>query len=68
MNELVAKTAFRRKTWLRRLGATVAALLLGGCAATAYLGQSIGGEFDLLRRAQPIPALVADTQTPADLH
>jgi len=56
------------KGWCRRIGAAVVVLFLGGCAATAYLGQSISGEFDLLRRAQPIPALVADQQTPPDLR
>jgi predicted aminopeptidase len=68
MPEFAFNTAFRNKTWRRRIGAAVSVLLLGGCAATAYLGQSIGGEFDLLHRAQSIPNLVAAQQTPPELR
>jgi predicted aminopeptidase len=45
-----------------------ATLLLCGCAVTAYIQQSISGQLDLLRRAQPIDTLVADAQTPPDLR
>jgi predicted aminopeptidase len=68
MPEFLSNSACCKKAWVRRIGAAVTALFLGGCAATAYLGQSISGEFDLLRRAQPIPGLVADQQTPPDLR
>jgi len=43
-------------------------LLLGGCATVDYLSQSIGGEYDLLHRAQPIEALLAKPNTPPDLR
>jgi predicted aminopeptidase len=54
----------------RRVGlfAMLASLLLCGCAVTAYLQQSISGQLDLLRRAQPIDTMVADAQTPPDLR
>jgi predicted aminopeptidase len=58
-----ARKSPRLKVW-----AAIAALLLGGCATTAYLEQSISGEFNLLRHAQPIQTLLGDTQTPADLR
>ena len=68
MPDTAFKIAFCNNAWHRRIGASIAVLFLGGCAATAYLGQSISGEFDLLHRARPIPSLVADQHTPPDLR
>jgi predicted aminopeptidase len=48
--------------------AGAALLLLGGCAATAYLSQSIGGELDLLRRSVPIDSVISDPKTAPDLR
>jgi predicted aminopeptidase len=55
---------------LRRLKAwcAMAGLLLGGCATVDYLSQSIGGEYDLLHRAQRIESLLADPKTPPELR
>lgn len=38
------------------------ALLLGGCSTAEYYWQGIRGQLDLLRRAQPIPEVLATTQ------
>jgi predicted aminopeptidase len=48
--------------------ALLVALLLAGCAASAYLSQSLRGETDLLLRAKPITTLLTDPETPPDLH
>jgi predicted aminopeptidase len=59
-----------RSRSLRRLKAwcAMAGLLLGGCATVDYLSQSIGGEYDLLHRAQPIESLLANPKTPSALR
>jgi predicted aminopeptidase len=36
---------------------------IAGCAGSAYLAQSIGGQFDLVRRARPVEAVLADPRT-----
>ena len=51
------------------LAAALAAMTsLAGCAGSAYLAQSIGGQFDLVRRAQPVEALLADPHTRPELR
>ena len=45
-----------------------AVCLTTGCANLGYLAQSVGGHVDLLSRAQPVNALVADAATPAELR
>jgi predicted aminopeptidase len=47
--------------WLA--GALAAITSLAGCAGSAYLAQSIGGQFDLVRRARPVDAVLADPHT-----
>ena len=49
-------------------GLALATLAVGGCAATAYLGQSIDGQLELLRSAQPIDKLIANPETPPALR
>ena len=45
--------------------ALVAALAGGGCLMTRYLAQAAHGQLDLLARARPIEAVIADPETPA---
>jgi predicted aminopeptidase len=46
------------------LTAALAAMTsIAGCAGSSYLAQSIGGQFDLVRRARPVEAVLADPQT-----
>jgi predicted aminopeptidase len=45
--------------------AAAAVALAGGCLMPRYLGQAIHGQLDLLRRARPIDAVIADPETPA---
>jgi len=45
-----------------------AACLSTGCSNLGYLAQSVGGHVDLLARAKPVDAVVADTTTPAELR
>jgi predicted aminopeptidase len=62
---------FRRLAWWLACWLTAGgacALLLGGCAATSYLGQSISGEFELLQSAQPIDALLASNELKPELR
>jgi predicted aminopeptidase len=49
----------RRLIWLFIAG------LLGGCETLAYYGQSINGQLDLMQRARPIDALLAEPDLPA---
>jgi predicted aminopeptidase len=39
--------------------------LLSGCATVSYYWQGVRGQFDLLERARPIPAVLATTEDPA---
>jgi predicted aminopeptidase len=44
------------------------ALLLTGCETLGYYAQAIGGHLDLMARAKPVPALLADPATPQSLR
>ncbi len=49
--------------------AVAAACLAAGCSGGAgYLAQSVGGHLDLMQRARPVPAWLADDATPAALR
>ncbi|MFZ5555463.1 MAG: aminopeptidase [Pseudomonadota bacterium] len=49
-----------------RLAPALAGLLvLAGCTNIDYYAQSVSGHLDVMTRAQPIPAVVADPATPA---
>ncbi|MBU3738924.1 MAG: apolipoprotein N-acyltransferase, partial [Rhodoferax sp.] len=50
------------------LAALALALLLAGCADTAYLLQSAGGHLRLLQAARPVSDWLADPQTPPALR
>lgn len=53
----------------RRLGCTLAAaLLVSGCSTVSYYAQSIGGHAALMQAARPIPDVMADPATSADLR
>ena len=45
-----------------------AACLSSGCSNLGYLAQSVGGHVDLLARAQPVDAVMADAAAPAELR
>jgi predicted aminopeptidase len=65
INTISASRRPRRgiKAWCATL-----VVLLGGCTTVDYLSQSIGGEYELLHRAQPIQALLADAGTSPELQ
>ncbi|GAA0506921.1 aminopeptidase [Deinococcus depolymerans] len=50
------------------LGAVAAVLALSGCADVRYLTQAAGGQLDLLRRARPVEAALADPATRPELR
>lgn len=50
------------------LGAAAAVLALSGCADVRYLSQAAGGQLDLLRRARPVEAALADPVTPPEVR
>lgn len=52
----------QRYCWLLALS-----LLLSGCESLHFYQQAIRGHLDVLARSQPIPELLADTETPAAL-
>ncbi|MBL0719124.1 aminopeptidase [Piscinibacter sp. Jin2] len=57
------------KRLLSRLLLLLASLLaLAGCETAGYYAQSIGGHLALLRAARPVPELLADPATPAELR
>ena len=41
--------------------------LLGGCANLGYYAQAVGGQMDLLRRAQPVSVVIDDPNTSQNL-
>jgi len=47
-----------------KVGLLAAAALLGGCLMPRYIGQAAVGELDLLGRARPIDAVIADPDVP----
>lgn len=51
-----------------RIVAGLTVLLLAGCSNVGYYAQSVKGHWDVLRRAQPIPLLLADPATPEPLR
>lgn len=44
------------------------ALLASGCGSMGYYAQSVGGHLELMRRARPVPAWLADDRTPEALR
>ncbi|MDB5043981.1 MAG: hypothetical protein JWQ08_31 [Deinococcus sp.] len=57
---------FVRSRWLVLAAFAGLSVLLAGCADVRYLAQAAGGQLDLLRRARPVAAVLADSQTPAE--
>ena len=53
--------------WLAAL-AGAAVVAAAGCSTLSYYGQAIGGHFEVMRHAEPIPGRIADPATPADLR
>ena len=52
---------------LTRILIVILVALLGGCANLAFYAQAVNGHVDLMRRAQPIHAIIADPNADADL-
>ncbi len=48
----------------RITAALAAAVLLSGCETLAYYAQAVGGQLELLARAQPVATVIADPATP----
>lgn len=46
----------------------IAAPFLAGCETLAYYAQAVGGQMEMLARAQPVAAVIADPATPPDLR
>jgi predicted aminopeptidase len=53
-----------RTRWL----AVVALLALSGCETLSYYAQAVGGQFELMRKAQPVSEWIADPATPDALR
>ena len=49
-------------------GAIVAVGVAAGCSTLSYYGQAINGHLDVMRRAEPIAARIADPATPPELR
>jgi predicted aminopeptidase len=43
-------------------------LALSGCQTLSYYAQAVGGQFELMRKAQPVSEWIADPATPAALR
>lgn len=59
----------RRRAWIG--GAALAAGTAGvltGCGTVGYVAQAVGGHMELVRKARPIPEVIADNATPAALR
>ncbi|MEK6244389.1 MAG: aminopeptidase [Pseudomonadota bacterium] len=56
------------RTPLRITAALAAAVLLAGCETLAYYAQAVGGQLDLMARAQPVASMIADPATPQVLR
>src|SRR6185436_15390308 len=48
---------------LLRIAAALAAAVLCGCETLGYYAQAIGGQLDLMARAKPVAAVIADPAT-----
>jgi len=53
---------------LRITAALVAAVLLSGCETISYYAQAVGGQLELMARAQPVAAVIADPATPQQVR
>ncbi|UBV42993.1 aminopeptidase [Deinococcus taeanensis] len=53
-----------RRGWVAGALMALGAALLSGCADVRYLTQAAAGQLDLLRRARPVAAVLADPATP----
>jgi predicted aminopeptidase len=51
----------------RILTSLLVPFLLGGCETLGYYAQAIGGQLDLMARAKPVAAVIADPATPPAL-
>jgi predicted aminopeptidase len=49
-------------------GAVAAVAVAAGCSTLSYYGQAISGHFEVMRRAEPIPARIADPATSPELR
>ena len=47
-----------------RIAWVLPALLFAGCSNVGYYAQSVSGHLEVMRRAQPIPQVLADPATP----
>ena len=56
--------ARRRRAWLT----PVLALVLSGCSTTSYYWQAVRGHLDLMAARRPIPEVIADPATQAELR
>ena len=66
VNELFIK---HRKRWAKwRWPVLLVSVILGGCATLDYYGQSIGGQWEVLDKRQPIEMLLALPDTPAPMR
>jgi len=50
------------------VGAVAAVVVAAGCSTLSYYGQAINGHLDVMRRAEPIAARIADPATPPELR
>ena len=57
-----------RRAWAGALMVAVVAGATTGCSSVGYYAQSVGGHLDMMRRAKPVPAWVADAGTPEALR
>jgi predicted aminopeptidase len=58
-----------KRRWVLLAAVAVAALgAAAGCSTLSYYGQAIHGHLDVMRRAEPIAARIADPATPPDLR
>jgi predicted aminopeptidase len=56
--------SFAKESSLRILSSLLALCLLSGCETLAYYAQAIGGQLELMARAQPVASVIADPATP----
>ncbi len=58
----------RRRAALLLAAAACVAAAVGGCSTFSYYGQAVRGHLDVMHRAQPIEARLADGTTPPELR